>query len=245
MWDERLCDRGGRMRAVFNHAPGDCRAKNGFAVGNGSCCPQQLVGTGVFEQVAAGTGAHRCEHQVVVLMHGQHQHMETRKAVEYATRRVNTVRSGHAHVHDDDVWLRGFCLGDGLLARRSFTDHLDIWHSVEDEPHSVPKEPVIVSQHDANRRRHSGAFTICFSVSSTSGKRASTRVPTPAAESIVQLPPSSAARSRIDTSPMPARTELGRPRPSSTTSRFSAASSHSLTEQVWASACDATFASAA
>src|SRR5438270_5829436 len=190
------------MREVINHAPGDYRAENGFSVGNGPYGPQQFIGTGVFEQVAAGTGAHGCEHQVVVLMHGQHEHLETRKPVEYATRRVNTVRSGHAHVHDDDVWLRGFCLGDGLLARRSFTDHLDIWHSVEDEPHSVPKEPVIVSQHDANRRRHSGPFTICFSVSSTSGKRASTRVPPPAADSSVQLPTRSAARSPIHPSPM-------------------------------------------
>src|SRR5438067_5776977 len=233
------------MREVFNHAPGDCRAENGFSVGNRPYRPQQLIGTGVFEQVAAGAGPHRCEHQVVILVHGQHEHLEIRKPVEYTTRRVNTVRFGHAHIHDDDVWLRGFCLGDGLLARRGFADHLDIWRSVEDESNAIAKESMIVSEYNANRSRHAGAFKTSSSALSASGSRASTRVPPPAAESMVQLPPSSAARSRIDTSPTPARTELGRPRPSSTTSRFSAASSHSLTEHVWASACNATLASAA
>ena len=50
------------------------------------------------------------------------------------------------------------------------------------------------------------------------GSRATTRVPLPFAASTMNVPPSSSARSRIDSRPTPGTGTLGSPRPSSTTS---------------------------
>src|SRR6185437_1125312 len=165
-----------------------------------------LLLVGALEQVTAGAGAQRGEDRVVVVEHGQHEHLDVRTVRHDATGGLDAVQPRHVQVHDDHVRLGLPGQLDGLGPAGGGPGELGVRAVGQQGGQAVAEQRVIVGDQDPDRFGHS-----C----SRPGRWALILVPCGRLGSITRSPPSSVTRSRIDAMPTPARQPSGRPTPSS------------------------------
>ena len=118
--------RGARPREERPQASRDRRAEDRLARRDGPDRPHELDPLGTLEQVAAGTGAHRGEHRLVVVVHRQHEDGHVRRRIDDPARRLDAVDARHVHVHQHHVGLRDRDRRDDLVAARRLADNLDV-----------------------------------------------------------------------------------------------------------------------
>ena len=162
---------------------------------------------GALDDVAPRAVADRRHRRLVVLGHGEDDHLDVGMVVRQLPVHVEARPIRQMHVEQHDIGLGGRDqLGDirccGCLA-----DQLDAVHLLERRGEAEAEDRVVVDDDDA----HGGHAT-------TSGRTACTRVPCGSTASTASVPPSSVARSRIAASPTPARRLVAIPTPSSVTS---------------------------
>src|SRR5207244_11192165 len=154
-------------------------------------------------------------------------------------------------VHQDHIPVQTMGDAHRLGTVGGLAHHLELWIDAQADAEALAHHLVVVSDQDAYSRGGSGTGSGCGRVHAclpsfqrqvwaTSGKRARKSVPSPGALWISSVPPTAAARSRIDWSPRcPGKSRRGsNPRPSSaTTSPTSASPNSSKRSSVWARAC--------
>jgi hypothetical protein len=125
-----------------------------------------------------------------------------------ATRRLDAAETGHLQVHDDDVWRQLDRRLQRLLAGLGLAHDVDleVAQRLQQQPQPGAKRRVVVGDQQPERL---AAHEL------GNGRLTWTRVPPPGGLEIVHVPPTSAARSRIDGRPTPGRRSRGRPQPSS------------------------------
>src|SRR3989442_10079532 len=145
---------------------------------------------------------------------------------------LNDAESSLADVHQDDIRLNSLRVGDRLVTCSLLPRHLEEARGAQQSNQTLA-EPRIVFRDQHSDWVHQaigptvssvdGSFSTAEGVSAGSGNMATTRVPPVGTDSIKHVPPNSAARSRIEASPTPARRSTGSPHPSSRISTDSAA----------------------
>ena len=187
-----------------------------------------------FEQVAASPCPHGCEHRVIVLQHGQRQDGDVRTVLDDPSRRLDTVESRHADVHQHDIWLDSPSAGDRLVTGSHLPGHLEEARGTQQSSQTIAEPRIVFRDQHSDWVHHAVDPTVnsgdgslstaeAEGVSTGSGNMAVTRVPPVGTVSIEHVPPNSAARSRIEANPTPARRSTGNPHPSSRISIDSAA----------------------
>jgi hypothetical protein len=87
------------------------------------------VRPGALHHEAAGTGAHRRDHRVVLVGHGHHQHPHLRRSGQDLPGRVDAGAVGQAQIHEDDVRSqlerRGQAAGHGRPVREGGAEHAE------------------------------------------------------------------------------------------------------------------------
>src|SRR5262249_15342110 len=184
----------------------DGGAEDGFSTADGLDGPQHLSFFGVFEHIAPGPRPHCREDRGVVFEHRDNEDANMRAIAHDAPRRLDAVDAGHLNVHQDHVWLQSGRHGDGLVACRRLTHHLDIWRRVEQRMDPVAKQRVVISYEHSQWLHHGISFEVAATWADawvSRGSRAIMRVPPSSSASTTHVPPSSSARSRIESSPTP------------------------------------------
>jgi hypothetical protein len=100
---------------------------------------QHLVVTGAFQHVAQRPGAHGREHGGVIFQHRHHHHAGLRVALQDAAGGFNAVHLRHVDVHQHDIRLQSFRLGDRFAAGRRLTHHQDIGDGGQQSFYAVPE----------------------------------------------------------------------------------------------------------
>jgi hypothetical protein len=197
------------------------RPEDGLARGHGLDSPHDLVLLGTLEQVTASARAHRPEHRVVIVEHGQHEHGDARCRPADLSGRLHPVQVRHLQIQHDDVGVQADGRLDRLPPGRREADDLDRGHRRQQRGQPAAHDRVVVGQHHGDRvgDRVGGAHGAPDpEPAGHSGSSARTRPPPPGPGPAEPEPPSSAARSRMDTRPTPGIHGSLPRRPSSTTS---------------------------
>ncbi len=176
------------------HPLGHPGPEDGLAPGDGGDPAEDLLLRRTLDQVAAGTGPHRGEHRVVVLVHGQDQHRDRRRHPGDLAGRLEPVHARHLQVDQRDVGGVHDRLAHGLGAVAGLRDHLEAGHRGEQGGQAVAHDRVVVGDQHPD-----GAHD------ATSGNVATTRPPDPSGPASSR-PPSSSMRWR-----MPDRPDAGLP----------------------------------
>ena len=204
---ERLGVGAGRRPGEEVHQPpGHARAEDRVARRHRADRPDQLRALGALEQVAAGAGAHRREHRLVVVVHRQHEDRDVRRRVDDPARGLDAVEPGHVDVHQHDVRVPGRDRGDRLLARRGLARP---GRCRPRSPAAAARPARNAAWSSATRTRIRSARLAHGAAARPSGRRARTRVPPSGRRSTATSPPTSAARSCIDSRPVPRRGDVG------------------------------------
>ena len=153
-----------------------------------------------------------------------------RVGIDDPARRLHAVDARQVDVHQHDVGLQRADRVDRRLAGRDLARHGHARRGREEVHEACAERRVVVGDEDSNRVAagrlgHAGAAR-------PRGSRASTRVPPSGRASIATSPPTSAARSRMDSSPVPGRASAATPRPSSSTSISSSEPASTRTRQL-------------
>ncbi len=160
-----------------------------LALGHGGDRAKDVVRRGALEDVAARPGPHRGEDGRVVLEHGEHQHRGPRQARGQGAGRLDAARAAQVDVHQDDVGHDVLTDRDGGPGVGRLAGQLQPLGLLHHGAQPGPEHRVVVDHDDGDQL----------------GSHARTTVPPLRPGSISHLPPSSAARSRIEVIPTPAR----------------------------------------
>src|SRR5918997_729037 len=234
---------GRRCRMYFGEEvrePGGySRAEDGLAVAHRLYCAEHLGVVRPFEKVSPSPGAHCPKDRTVVLKHRDHQDAHVGAVLHDPARRLDTAHPRHLDVHQNHVRLEIGGQGDGFLSGTCLPDKLRIGGRGQQRAQPVAEEGVVVGYEDAERVRvcsygvvvHGCSFdqlslipldelSPCAAYSPSGSllskdRRGSTRGPPRGARAVTHVPPSSAARSRIEFRPTPGWWPAGSPTPSS------------------------------
>ena len=124
-----------------DHLPGDDGVEGG----------EDVVLLGALEQVAAGAGAHRGEHGLVVLEHREHEDGDVRQQRRQPAGGLDAVHRRHLDVHDDDVRPRQLRLAQRLGAGRRLRHHLDAVERRQQRRHAAADDRVVVRDEHPDR----------------------------------------------------------------------------------------------
>src|SRR5215470_5685332 len=178
----------------------------------------QLGGLDVFEQEPAGSGPERRVHVLIQVIGGQHEDAGGAAGGHDLAGGLDPVQVRHPDVHQDHIGLGLPGQADRLHAVFGLADDLQARPGFQDHPEPAADQGLVIAQQHPDG--HDGP-------SGGSGKATWTAKPPPGRGPASQVPPCSAARSRMPISPRP-RAGPGRPagaaaRPSSVTARTSPA----------------------
>src|SRR5439155_11033357 len=150
---------------------------------------------------------------------------------------LDAIHVRHVQVHHHHVRFEARGPVNRLSATARLTHEFHPCRS-QQGAHPFPEHRVIVSNQHPDTLHAYASWSWSRAGSGCTGNRARTRVPHVSPGSITHVPPSSAARSRMDIQPTPACVFARRPTPSSLTSSLNSeagdAVSESLRLQVWA-----------
>ncbi len=204
----------GRIAQLADHLERDGGMQAGLAAMHGMDGLEQLLGRGIFEQIAQGAGLDRRKDLVVGGKAGDHQDTGLRVLGNDLGDRLQAGLAGHDDVHQDDVRAQSTGLLDRLHAVLGFADHLHARLAGDQGAQPSAHDGVIVGDQDADRIVHIGLFLsqlLSLSLAllrvsviplrgfsySPNGTLARTLVPSPGSERRVNVPPSRSARSRM------------------------------------------------
>ena len=153
--------------------------------------PRDVVLLDALDQVAARTGAHGSEHGLVVLVHRQHEYGDPRCDPGQLPGGGDAVELRHVQVEQGDVGLGEQHLADRLASVGSDTGHLEVRDRAEQGGQPGTDDRMVVGDDDADGHdATTGMDTNDPAATSWRGRPRS-------------IPPTSAARSRIASSPTP------------------------------------------
>src|SRR5581483_4536133 len=127
------------------------------------------------------------------------------------SRSLDTSDIWHAEIHQNYIWSAFRRLAHCLFSVCRFSYHLNFWQQIQQDSQPVTEDRMVVRNEQAYRFHRMSSFC--------NGRQTCTQVPPVVLASMVQIPPSSAARSRIEERPIPVRRCAGKPHPSSQISR--------------------------
>ena len=110
----------------------------------------QLGGRAIFEDVAAGPYFHAFHQVVFVIVHGEKKDLRLRTVLLDLPGGFEAAETGHADVHENDVWTEFGCFFDGVAAIGSFANHFHIGFRGNQGSDALAEECVVVRQHDAS-----------------------------------------------------------------------------------------------
>jgi hypothetical protein len=117
---------------------------------------EELPGSGVLQEEAAGPRAQGREHSRVEVEHGEDQHPYARSGRGRADPlgRRDTVEDRHPYVHQDYVRLEppGQC--DGLLTGTGLAHHKEIRLGVDEHPEAAAQQRLVVRHQHPDRLSH-------------------------------------------------------------------------------------------
>src|SRR5262249_27315531 len=148
--------------------------------------------------------------------------MNVRAARAYCPGHVKSRLPGHLKVQQDDVGQGRVRHLNGFFACGGFSNHLKIQLRRQQSPESLAKHGMVINNESAH--------CLHMAHGSSTGKCARTIVPPSGGESTAHQPPSSAARSRIESIPTPAWYCAGNPSPLSAISSVRASALSRRTE---------------
>ena len=199
-----------RPREPLDEAPGDARCQQRVARSDDADGLDELLGRHVLEEEAAGAGT---EGAVDVLVEVERGEDDDAHAIELGVRRDDrrggdAVEAWHAYVHQQDVGVGGAGELDRCVTVGGLTHELEVGGMGHEGAEPGTDQRLVVGDRDADHV----AVPAC-------GMVAWTRKPAPSRRGPASnVPPYSAARSRMPTSPSPPFRGATVPRPSSTTS---------------------------
>jgi hypothetical protein len=142
-------DHAGGHAGADDHLPGHHRPQRG----------EDVVLLGALQQVAAGAGAHRREHRLVVLEHREDEDGDAGQQRRQPPGGLDAVHRGHLHVHHDDVRPGELGLAQRLRAGRGLGDHLDAVERRQQRGHAAPDDRVVVGDEHTDRGYLGGHVT--------------------------------------------------------------------------------------
>ena len=173
----------GRRLPGSQQLPGGARVDRGLPAAHGPDPRDDVVGLGVLQQVADGTGVEGGDDPLGVRERGQHQHVRTAVGDDLPGG-GDPVDPGHLQVHEDDVGAGLADDLDGLLAVGRRPDHGDVVDPGEQLLEPAAHDGVVVDEHHADGHLPVSNLIV---------------VPAPGADRTTRVPPLS-------------RTRLSRPR---------------------------------
>src|SRR6201996_1716500 len=117
---------------------------DGAAAGDVVQGAADLLGAGVFGQVAAGAGAERVDDRVVVGVGGEHDDLNIGAAVAELTGGGGAVQMGHAQIHQDHVGLGLLGQPECFLAVGGGPHHLDIGQQAQEHGQAFAHHPLVI-----------------------------------------------------------------------------------------------------
>src|SRR6266487_326374 len=198
----------------LHQALGHARTEDSFPFAHRADGSEHLDFTGLFQDIATRSRPQRGEEGIVLLNKGDHENATVRVRLQDATCRLDATDAWHPQIHDDHIRLQGGRQRHHLLSAGRFAHHLQIFCRLQQGTHPAAYQRMVISNQNAQNGHSLFPFLDPPQVLSK-GRRARTSVPPAGAGTISQVPPSSAARSRMESSPTPAREAVCTPLPSS------------------------------
>jgi hypothetical protein len=121
------------------------RTEVAFAAGHGAYRGHQIVGHGIFQQIAAGAGAQDLAHVDRVLVHAQGDHANVRIVGREAAGGFDAVELRHGDIHDDDIGPQAGGEFDGFAAVAGFAHNFEVGLGAQNHAEALPHYGVIVS----------------------------------------------------------------------------------------------------
>ena len=182
------------LQIAVNNVFGDSRTEIGFTPGHSLHGQFEFGRCRVFEQIA-GCPHPQCLADVLfVFVHGQHNHLDPRAGFHDLCGRVQAVESLHGHIHENDIRLVLLNETEGVPAVIGFGYHFDVGNLFEEGPNPGTDQGVVIGQKNTNR--------LHTTTPAQRGKRAQTSVPLCGADTMLNLPPTSSARSCMLNTPI-------------------------------------------
>src|SRR5919202_1391196 len=173
----------------FPHHPrGHPRVENGLTTSSFADGVSQLLRTHFLEYVREGAGPDRGEDVLVVVVGGEHYDVRSRGSGCQTARSLYAVHARHDQVHQRYVGRVLAREPDSLLPGVCFGDHDDVALRLEERPHPLAYQRVVVDQQNGYRLAHASLSSSLNAPSN--GQTQTTRVPSPGALSISTRPPS-------------------------------------------------------
>src|SRR5204862_413336 len=119
---------------------------------------RQLVGLGLFHDVARRAVAQRLRHVPLVDIAGEHDHAGLRRAVAHLPGDLDAIQAGHRDVDDEDFGLETLDERNHGQAVRRLTDDLEIVLDLEETLDRFADHVLVVREHDPGRGPAAGAF---------------------------------------------------------------------------------------
>ena len=184
----------GRRMKRFDQMLGDARGQQRLTGRDKSDAGEQFGGRGVLEHEPAGAGAERGEDVLVEVEGGQDQDAYAGAAVvgQDSPGGFETVHDGHPDVHQDDVGLGAEDEVDGFDTVCGAADDVDVGRRLEEDAESGAQQGLVVDHGNADHRD---------STAGPIGSSTLSRNPPSGSGPACDVPPNSAARSRIPVRP--------------------------------------------
>ena len=140
------------LRVLGDDSPGDRGGQERVAGGHDPDRVDQLLGWGVLEQEAAGTGPEGLEHVVVPLEGGEDDDPAPQgRLLADPSGGLQAVHLRHLDVHEHDIGLVLPGHDDGLLAVACLADDLQVVLGLQDHSEPGSHHRLVVGEHDADR----------------------------------------------------------------------------------------------
>lgn len=188
---KRRCD-GATLRTseIAVHATGDRSRKDGAASGDDANGLDDLRAGRALEDVAGGARPHGGVEAAVVVAHGEHEHRTGEAVTQDAAGGLDAVDAGHLQIHQHDIGMERCGRGDHLVSVGCLADEVEPAGVGDETAQTIAEERMVIGDEDPDTHQ-------------ISAHSAETSVPRGRSGRMSRVPPSSAARSRMDPMPIP------------------------------------------
>jgi len=139
-----------QRREVLRQALGNGRTEDGLTMTDRVNGPQDLRLLGALQEIASCSCSHRRKDRIVVFIHREHQDPNVWTDAENRSSGFNPILPWHVQVHENHIGLKRSGLGNRFLAHGGLPDYVGFRDGLEQDPHSVTKEGMVISNQDTN-----------------------------------------------------------------------------------------------